>query len=486
MNHERNLANLLREDAFIDPSSVFELPQTLTTLGQETAQLQQETGQLQQHVVDLQQGVAQLEANKQNNIPFTPENAANKGEAGGYAPLDETSKVPLIMLPPIRQHEVGDVLRTHRDPGPDYLPLDGSIFPKDDYPELAISWQSPLSFRQTVTNWPVAKVAANTIAIGENYIIWGTGGATGSLMFCSKDLSHFGQITSGHGTTYLFTNAVFHDGKFYINYNYSTTSRMHIVPETTFAAQPHNTNLTTPTLITLSEEYRTIAWGANGQMAHYDDEYIYYTSPSGIFRGTTLANLVQVYTGNMATKVRIAPSGNLLAAVYVSTASFNMVRSTDNGATWHIHQTITGDRHTNGNTGGTNTRDWIVYKDVLYHKSYNMVYRVDENDNLVQETRIVTPTNINHWYMDECQGHLFIGTQVYDERLNQIDLYDEFGNKQDITWLVNGFISFGQRIYVPGASNMQITELVYDPETQIAMPNDRPVHQEKMYVRARS
>lgn len=36
---------------------------------------------------------------KQNNLGFTPENAANKGAANGYAGLDGTGKVPTAQLP---------------------------------------------------------------------------------------------------------------------------------------------------------------------------------------------------------------------------------------------------------------------------------------------------------------------------------------------------------------------------------------------------
>jgi len=38
-------------------------------------------------------------AGKQNSLGFTPENSANKGAAGGYAPLDAGAKVPAANLP---------------------------------------------------------------------------------------------------------------------------------------------------------------------------------------------------------------------------------------------------------------------------------------------------------------------------------------------------------------------------------------------------
>lgn len=36
---------------------------------------------------------------KQNNLGFTPENSANKGQAGGYASLDAGGKIPSTQLP---------------------------------------------------------------------------------------------------------------------------------------------------------------------------------------------------------------------------------------------------------------------------------------------------------------------------------------------------------------------------------------------------
>ena len=38
-------------------------------------------------------------AGKQSSLGFTPENVANKGSAGGYAPLDSNAKVPAANLP---------------------------------------------------------------------------------------------------------------------------------------------------------------------------------------------------------------------------------------------------------------------------------------------------------------------------------------------------------------------------------------------------
>lgn len=44
---------------------------------------------------------------KQNNLGFTPENAANKGSANGYAGLDSGGRVPLAQLPAVLAHNKG-------------------------------------------------------------------------------------------------------------------------------------------------------------------------------------------------------------------------------------------------------------------------------------------------------------------------------------------------------------------------------------------
>ncbi len=47
---------------------------------------------------------------KQNALGFTPENAANKGVANGYSPLDSNSKVPLVNLPDASKQQTYVVL----------------------------------------------------------------------------------------------------------------------------------------------------------------------------------------------------------------------------------------------------------------------------------------------------------------------------------------------------------------------------------------
>src|SRR5206468_4312857 len=62
-----------------------------------------------------QSDLASALSGKQAALGFTPENAANKGQASGYAPLDLNSKVPAANLPATTWGSITGTLSSQSD-----------------------------------------------------------------------------------------------------------------------------------------------------------------------------------------------------------------------------------------------------------------------------------------------------------------------------------------------------------------------------------
>lgn len=98
-------------------------------------------------------------------LGFAPENVANKGQASGYAPLDENSKVPLSNLPPLNYIPTSEKASVN---GVASLGSDGKV-PSSQLPPLDYAPSSHTHTRSQITD--LGTVASiNTNASTSNYL----------------------------------------------------------------------------------------------------------------------------------------------------------------------------------------------------------------------------------------------------------------------------------------------------------------------------
>ena len=138
------------------------------------------SGTVAGHTADISQlesDVAALQTGKQDALGYTPENQANRGVAGGYAPLGLDGKVPVSNLPAIAINETFVVnseaemiaLTAERGDVAVRTDLNKSFILKTDDPTLATNWQELLTPTDAVTtvNGQSGNVVLTTTDIAE-------------------------------------------------------------------------------------------------------------------------------------------------------------------------------------------------------------------------------------------------------------------------------------------------------------------------------